>query len=116
MRINALTAPIGPPEHDRSLRAVVMALHAIIVRSPAKSGPRAVIELEVDGTPVEVVLGEKPSVRVAPVSSADARLRTRLQVLADYLNGEGLAEAELKLHAGDAEVHARVLEALAAMA
>jgi DNA-binding HxlR family transcriptional regulator len=108
---------VSPPVHRRSLRAIAMALHSILVRAQgARGSERRVIEVEADGEPMEIVLGPQPSVTVRPVSAADVTLRTSSAALSAYLNGEGLVRRELAYVSGAREVRTQLLDAMASMA
>ena len=104
---------VAPPVHDRSVRAVAMALHAILVRA----GDRVphvpvVIELDLDGEPIEIVLGAKPSVTARPASRPDARVAASSRWMSAYLIGEDAGTEPLRHVSGSEEVTAQLEEAL----
>jgi DNA-binding HxlR family transcriptional regulator len=69
-------APVTPPQHPRSVRAIAMALQAILSRAgDALPDARLVVELEVDGEPMRIVLDARPTATVATSTDPDARIR-----------------------------------------
>jgi DNA-binding HxlR family transcriptional regulator len=79
---------IGPPSHERSVRAIAMALQSVLVRAgDALPGERLVIELEVDGELAEVVLGQRPTVTARPSLEPDARVRSTTAAIDAVLMG-----------------------------
>lgn len=108
---------VAPAEHDRSIRAIAMALQSILVRAgdalPAK---RYVIELEIDGEHVEIVLDPRPSVTARPSTEADARIRVPTAVVSDFLLGQSLDKKRFAHVSGDPAVRKALLDALASMA
>jgi DNA-binding HxlR family transcriptional regulator len=105
--------PVAPPEHERSLRAIAMALQAILVRT-RQSDPvgRRVVELEVDGQSLEVALGARPTVSVRPVMASEAHVRTSYRTLSRYLD-QGTLDRRRFVHlSGDRTVTEELLDAL----
>ena len=108
---------IGPAEHDRSIRAIAMALHSILVRAgDALPADRYVIEVEVDGEYVEVVLGQPPTVMARPSTDADARIRVPTATISDFLLGQSFDEKRFVHVSGDPAARTALLGALSAMA
>ena len=96
---------VAPAEHERSIRAVAMALHAILVRArSAMPDERVVLELAVDDDTAEVVLGPRPSVTVRPSIDPDARARISAAGMSSVLRGEDTGEARFAHVAGDEAV------------
>lgn len=93
---------VGPITHERSARATAVALHAIVNRMVDALPERShTIELEVDGQPLELVLGPRPSVTARPSVDADARLRVSGKAIADFLGGRGLRASRFAHVSGD---------------
>jgi len=104
---------VGPAEHDRSIRAIAMALHAILVRAgEALPADPTVIELNVDGEPVEVVLGPRPSVTARPSTDADARIQVPTRTMSDLLLGKPLDPESFVQVSGDRSSRTTLLSAL----
>ncbi len=79
---------IAPAAHGRSIRAIAMAVHAILARAGEDlPTDRYRIELEVDGEPVEVMLGPEPSAVARISTEADARIRVSRETMSDVLLG-----------------------------
>ena len=100
----------GPATHERSIRAIAMALQAILVRvGDALPEKRHVIELQVDDQYAEVVLDPgKPVVTVRPAIAPDARVQVSSARLSEFLLGEGSGESGLT-HVTGSEEAARLL-------
>lgn len=109
--------PLTPPLHSRSVRAIAMALHAVLTRAgDAVGAERLVIELEVDGEHIRILLGPRPSATAETSTDADARIRVPRQTLSDYLNGRPFDEAQLVLASGDRAARTALLVALGIVA
>jgi DNA-binding HxlR family transcriptional regulator len=67
---------VGPPLHERSIRAIAMALQAVLAGA-GEALPEApvVVELEVEGEPVEIIMGRRPTVTARPAVEPVARIR-----------------------------------------
>ena len=105
--------PVAEPEHERSLRAIAMALQAILVRAgEALPGDRRVLELEVDGRSLEVVLGPRPTVTVRPVMESDAHVRTTSDTLSRYLDGASPDRSRFVHVGGDRSITDGLLDVL----
>ena len=93
----------APAIHQRSIRAIAMALQAILVRSvDARPGETVVLELEVDGEYAEVVLGPKPIVTARPSIQPDARVAVSTQAISAFLLG-GDADGDTFRHLSGSE-------------
>ncbi len=103
--------PISPPEHERSIRAIAMALQAILNRTPyALPAERSVIELEMDGNYLELILDGRPTVTARLCTTPDARARVTMPELSAYLNNPATGQAALT-HVSGNEGATRHLEA-----
>ena len=103
---------VAPAEHDRSIRAIAMALQAILARAgDALPSERRVIELEVDGEHVEIVLGPTPTAVARLSTEPDARIQVPRQTLSDCLLGRPFEESRFVVSAGDPAVRAALLRA-----
>lgn len=107
---------VAPVEHDRSIRAIAMALQAILVRAgEALPADRAVIELEIGGEPAEIVLGPRPTVTARPSTDADTRIRASAATVANLLSGRSFDKKGFAYVSGDRAVRTALLHALDAM-
>lgn len=105
--------PVAPVRHERSIRAIAMALQAILSRGRglAEAAARTIL-LEVDGEHAEIILGAKPAATVRLTHSADAHISVPGDVVSAFLSGRGLDTAGFTLVSGEPEVRAALLEAL----
>ncbi len=104
---------VGPPVHQRSIRAIAMALQAILVRAGDALPARAdVIELTVDGESAEVVLGPSPSVTVRIPVRPTTRVATTAKKISDVLLGGSVDDGTFTLISGDEEATRRLVTAL----
>ena len=96
--------PVGPIEHERSVRAIAMALQAILARGGAvlPASPLA-LELDVEGESLEIVLGPEPTVTARPATKPRGLLRASRRTLEAYLRGSGLPLEEIAHVSGDVE-------------
>lgn len=105
---------LAPPVHDRSVRSIAMALQTFLTRaSDAMPAQRTVVELGIDGEPLEIVLGEEATATARPSDVANARLETTMTAMTDYLHGVTLDKAAFKLTSGDETARAALLRAMA---
>lgn len=103
---------VAPPVHERSIRAVAMALQSILVRAGDRLPDEPVtIELDVDGDQAEVVLGPKPTVIARPALEADARVAVSAAAMSTYLL-EGVDPDEFRHIDGDERASDQLLIAL----
>lgn len=113
MRMANTVGRVAPPVHERSIRAIAMAMQSILVR--ARDGLPAdthVIELDIDGEPVEIVLGPRPSVTARPSMQPDARLRTTADAMSGFLLGSTADGTTFQHFSGDPESARLFIEAL----
>jgi DNA-binding HxlR family transcriptional regulator len=93
---------VGPQTHERSIRAIAMALQTVLVRAgDALPEERRIIELEIDGELAEVVLDRRPTVTARPSLEPDARIRASTAGISAILMGEPLDESIFTHVAGD---------------
>ena len=99
---------ITPPVHERSMRALAVALQAILVRAAAQPPERVIVELESDGEFAEITLGPEPSVVVRPVVEPDARVRSTTADMSVLLAGR-IAATDALQHVDGSESATRNL-------
>jgi DNA-binding HxlR family transcriptional regulator len=104
---------VGPPLHERSIRAIAMALQAVLVRA-SEALPEApmVLELDVGGELAEIVLGQRPTVTARPAVQPVARIRASTSGISAVLMGQPVGEAELAHISGDEAVTKHLVAAL----
>lgn len=105
--------PIAPPKHERSIRAVAMALQAVLTRAgQALPNARHVVELEIDGEHIEIVLDARPSATAGPSTDADARVRVPRSTMSDFLGGRPFDKKHFAHVSGDKNARTALLRAL----
>lgn len=104
---------VGPPLHGRSIRAIAVALQAVLRRA-GEGLPKApvVLELDVEGELAEIVLGQRPTVTARPAVEPVARIRASMPGISAVLMGQPVGEAELAHISGDEAVTKHLLAAL----
>jgi len=108
-------ARVGPAEHGRSIRAIAMALQAILTRAgEALPKDRQVIELDVGGKHVEIVLGPKPTAVARLSMDADARFRVPGGIMSQALLGLPFDPDRFSQVSGESRVKDGLLRALRA--
>lgn len=112
-RMAHTVGPVVPPTHERSIRAIAMAMQAILVRSgdalPART---RVIELDIDGQYVEVTLGPRPIVAARSSMQPDARVRSRSEAISGFLVGSPADRSTFEHLSGDPNATRLLIEAL----
>jgi DNA-binding HxlR family transcriptional regulator len=104
---------VGPPTNQRSIRALAVALEAALSRgTPSVLEPLTIIEVEVDGQPLEVTLHGHPSVRARPASEPEARLATTRSQISALLAGETPDSPIFEHVAGETDAATRLMDAL----
>lgn len=104
---------IGPAVYQRSIRAIAMALQAVLVRAGDKLPPeRYIIELDVDGEPLEIILGPRPSVTARTSTMPDARLATATSSVSALLRGQPVDDVAFHHVSGDEQAAPRLIAAL----
>jgi DNA-binding HxlR family transcriptional regulator len=109
----ATLEPVVPPQHPRSIRAIAMALQAVLARAgDALPAARHVIELEVDGEHIEIVLDARPTASAGPSTDADARVRVPRPTMSDFLLGRPFDKKRFVHISGDKAARAALIRAL----
>ena len=104
---------VGPPVHQRSIRAYAMALQAILVRAgEALPTETHIIELDVDGEYLEIALGPRPTVTARTAVQADARAVASPESLSAYLLGEPVGGETITHTSGDESATRSLIVAL----
>ncbi len=104
-----------PPVHQRSIRAFAMALQSILVRAGSSLPHQAqVVELDVDGGLLEIVLGPRPTVTARPALQPDARVAVATEDLSSLLLGSATGGAVLRHVSGDPSTSRQLAVALSA--
>lgn len=104
---------VGSALHQRSIRAVAMALQAVLVRAgDALPTSVDVIELRVDGDYAEILLGPKPMVTARMPIQSEAQVATTHSQMSAFLMGEVDAGEALEHLSGNAEASRRLVTAL----
>jgi DNA-binding HxlR family transcriptional regulator len=109
--------PIVPPQHPRSTRAIAMALQAVLARAgDVLPDVRHVIELEIDGEHIQIVLDARPSASAGPSTDADARIRVPRPTMSDFLLGRSFDKKRFVHISGDKAARTALIRALGTMA
>ena len=109
--------PVVPPQYPRSIRAIAMALQAVLARAgDALPDARYVIELEIDGEHIQIVLDARPSVSAGPSTDADARIRVPRATMSDFLLGRSFDKKRFVHVSGDKTARTALIRALGTMA
>ena len=113
VRIAQATGRVAPPIHERSIRAVAMAMQSILVRA-GDALPVVVptIELEIDGEYLEIVLGPRASVTARLSMRPDARVRSTAEAISAFLLGSPADGTTFDHVAGDSNSTQLLIEAL----
>ncbi len=108
---------VGQAVHQRSIRAIAMALQSVLVRAgDMLPDERFVVELEVDSEYVEIVLDQKPTVTARPSIAPDAQVRASTSELSAFLLGEPISDSTLTHVSGSEEAVRRLVAALGGLA
>ena len=93
---------VAPAVYPRSLRAIAMAVQAILCRAGDELPEhRHVVELEVEGEPIEVLLGPSPKAITRLGTAPDAQIIAPRPVMSDMVVGQPFDDAALDVVAGD---------------
>ena len=93
---------VAPILHARSIRAIAMALQAILSRAgEALPDQRVLLELDVDGEPVEIVLGPDPTATARLSSNPDARIAVPRATMSELLVGRPFEDEAFEVVSGD---------------
>jgi DNA-binding HxlR family transcriptional regulator len=80
---------VAPVLHERSIRAIAMALQSVLIRAgDALPEERFVIEVEVEDEFIEIILDQNPTVTARPAREPDARMRITYQGISTVLRGK----------------------------
>jgi DNA-binding HxlR family transcriptional regulator len=114
-RMAQTVGPVARPIHERSIRAIAMAMQAILVRSGDALPTRThVIELDVDGQYAEITLGPRPTVTARPAMQPDARVRSTLEAISGFLLSSPADSITFEHVSGDSNTTHLLIEALGA--
>jgi DNA-binding HxlR family transcriptional regulator len=103
---------VAPAEHPRSIRSKAMAIQTFLARADETLLEEPyIVELDVDGEPLEVVLGPRPSVTARASASPDAQLRVSAATLDAYLGGR-LHKKQFVFVSGDRSARSALLAVL----
>jgi DNA-binding HxlR family transcriptional regulator len=106
---------VGPAEHSRSIRSKAMAMQTFLSRADgALLTDPYVAELDVDGEPLEIILGPRPTVTARPSTSPAVRLRVPASAIDSYLGGK-LDKKQFAFVSGDRAARTALLAALGSM-
>jgi DNA-binding HxlR family transcriptional regulator len=104
---------VAPAVHERSIRAIAMALQSILVRaSEALPTERLVVELEVGGEYVEVILDLRPMVTARLSIEPDARVQASTQGISAFLLGQAFDDSTFKHVSGNEAATKHLVAAL----
>lgn len=106
---------VGPANHTRSIRSIAMAVQAILARAgKALPKDRCVIELDVDGEYIEIVLGPVPTAVARLSTDADVRLSVSAETMSNVLVGHPFDEDEFRHVSGEIAAKPALLRAMRA--
>jgi len=109
----ATLEPVVPPQHPRSIRAIAMARQAVLSRAgDALPESQLLIELDVEGQHIEIVLGERPTATAGTTTDADARISVPRSAMSDFLLGRPFDAKRFALVSGEPPARDALLEAL----
>lgn len=104
---------VSPAEHERSVRAYAMALQSILVRAgDALPNEQFVVEVEVDGEYLEIILSQQPRVIARLSIEPDVQVRLTGTELSTILRGQGIAPSLFTHIAGNKVVIEYLVAAL----
>jgi DNA-binding HxlR family transcriptional regulator len=106
---------VAPAVHTRSIRAIAMAIQAILSRAgQALPAGRSVIELDVDGEHIEIVLGPEPTAIARLSTGANASISVSRPAMSEVLVGRSADPDDFQLVSGDASIPSTLLSAMRA--
>lgn len=104
---------VSPAVHQRSIRAIAMALQAVLVRAgEALPVEVDIIELEVDGEYAEILLGPRPTVTARTSTQPDARVAAATPSISAFLLGRPADDETFSHVSGDEHATRRLVSAL----
>lgn len=104
--------PVTPPIHERSIRAIAMAMQSILVRAGALPAETHVLELDIDGEYIEVRLGPRPTATARTSVQTDARVRSTGEAISRFLMGSSTGESTFEHVSGDPDSTRLLITAL----
>ena len=112
-RMARSAGPVAPPIHERSIRAIAMAMQSILVRA-GSALPTAthVLELDIDGEYIEVRLGPRPTATARTSVKTDARVRSTGEAISRFLMGSTTGDSTFEHISGDPESTRLLITAL----
>lgn len=106
---------VAPAVHGRSIRAIAMAIQAILSRAgDALPKSQSVIELDIDGEHVEITLGPQPAAVARLGTTADARVRVSRETMSEVLLGRPFDDEGFSRVSGDVAAIPNFLRAMRA--
>ena len=109
----AMFEPVAPPKHPRSIRAIAMALQAVLARAGnALPEGRHVVELDVGGEHIQILVDGSPTATAATCTEADAYVHVSRQSMSDFLRGQSIDEKRFVLTTGAEASRPALLRAL----
>lgn len=115
-RMTHSVGPVVPPVHERSIRAIAMAMQSILVRAgDALPQETHVLEVDLDGEHIEVRLGPRPSATARTPSQTDARVRSTHEAVSRFLMGSTTDAATFQHVSGDPESTRLLITAMGGM-
>ena len=106
---------VAPAVHARSIRAIAMALQAILIRAgDALPTDRYLIELDVDGEHIEIALSPEPAALARLSTGADARIRASRKTMSEVLLGRPFDATRFSLVSGGPAALSHLVRALRA--
>jgi DNA-binding HxlR family transcriptional regulator len=104
---------VAPPVHERSIRAIAMAMQSILVRAgDALPLETHRMELDIDGEQIEIVLGPRPTVIARPSMQCDARVASTSDAISAYLLGSPIDGPTFEHVSGDPDSTRLLIRAL----
>lgn len=105
--------PVAPPLHERSIRAIAMAMQSILARAgDTLPHETRVLELDIDGEHIEVRLGPRPTATARPPAQVDARVRSTCEAVSRFLSGSPTKGVTFEHVAGDPDSTRLLITAL----
>lgn len=104
---------VGATTHQRSIRAIAMALQALLVRAgDALPAETYIIELDVDGEYAEIVLGPRTTVTARTSIQPDARVAATTLGISSFLLGQPVDDTAFDHVSGDEQATRSLIAAL----
>jgi DNA-binding HxlR family transcriptional regulator len=104
---------IGPARHERSVRAVAMALQAVLVHGGRPlPDEEVVVELSVSGEVVEILLGPQPQAVARASPRAAAQVQVPRATMSAWLSGQSFHAGDFVHASGDPAATSALIAAL----